>query len=253
MSYSVFARHYDTLTDNVDYAARAKYFDSLIHRYNLGEGRLLLDLACGTGSLTLALADLGYECIGVDGSQEMLSMAYTKTGILEKPPLFLCQDMEELDLYGTVDVAVCALDSLNHITAEADLREVFHRVGLFTNPGGLFLFDVNTFYKHQNILGDSVFVLEKPSVYCVWQNAFSSQDGVVEVTLDFFEKLESGRYNRSRECFCERAYPISVWEKLLEQAGFELLAIFHEDSFEPPQESSERLVFAARKKEQERN
>ena len=142
------ARYYDALTADVDYRARGAYLKRLAERHG-GRFRLVLDLACGTGSLAVELARLGAEVIAVDGSGEMLAQAMNKSAGLTPPVLYLCQGMEELDLYGTVDTTLCTLDSLNHLPDREALRRVFHRVWLFTEPGGLFLFDMNTPYKHR--------------------------------------------------------------------------------------------------------
>ena len=149
---SAFDRYYDALTADVDYRAHGAYLKRLAERHG-GRFRLVLDLACGTGSLAVELARLGAEVIAVDGSGEMLAQAMNKSAGLTPPVLYLCQGMEELDLYGTVDTTLCTLDSLNHLPDREALRRVFHRVWLFTEPGGLFLFDMNTPYKHREVLG----------------------------------------------------------------------------------------------------
>ena len=244
--YRDFAGFYDRLTEDVDYTARAAYFHRLIQRY-APPGKLLLDLACGTGSLSLALSKLGYDVIGVDGSYEMLSVAMGKKG--EEPVLFLCQDMDKLDLYGTVDVTVSALDSLNHITQPEQLQAVFDRVSLFTNPGGLFLFDMNTPFKHQEILADNAFVYDLDQLYCVWQNDLDEDGKNVTIHLDFFVPEEDGRYSRWEEEIQERAYTQEEVRGCVERAGLELLEVFHEDSQESPRPDSQRLVYLARKPE----
>ena len=242
--YRDFAGFYDRLTEDVDYAARASYFHKLAERYS-PPGKLLLDLACGTGSLSLALSRLGYDVIGVDGSYEMLSVAMEKKG--EEPVLFLCQDMDRLDLYGTVDLTVSALDSLNHVTDPEQLQRVFDRVSLFTNPGGLFLFDMNTPFKHREILADNAFVYDLDQLYCVWQNELDESGRDVTIHLDFFVPEEDGRYSRWEEEITERAYTREEVRNFVERAGLELLEIYHEDSLEPPRPDSQRLVYLARK------
>ena len=242
--YRDFAGFYDLLTEDVDYTARAAYFHQLAQRYT-PPGRLLLDLACGTGSLSLALSRLGYDVIGVDGSYEMLSVAMEKRG--EEPILFLCQDMENLDLYGTVDLTISALDSLNHVTQPEHLQTVFNRVSLFTNPGGLFLFDMNTPYKHREILADNAFVYDLDQLYCVWQNDLDEDGRKVTIHLDFFVPEEDGKYSRWEEEIQERAYTQKEIQCFVERAGLELLEVFHEDSMEPPRPDSQRLVYLARK------
>ena len=169
MAYEVFAQVYDALTRNVDYPARAAYLDKLIRRYGNGGG-IVLDLACGTGSLTVELDRLGYDMIGVDKSEAMLMQAQEKNLRLGKSILYLCQGMEELDLYGTVDAVVCVLDSVNHVTDRALLQRAFDRVALFLHPEGVFVFDVNTAYKGREVLGDNAFVYDCDEVFCAWRS-----------------------------------------------------------------------------------
>ena len=180
-----FARYYDALTADVDYRGHGAYLKSLAEQYG-GRFRLVLDLACGTGSLAVELARLGAEVIGVDGSQEMLAQAMNKSFGLAPPILYLCQDMEELDLYGTVDTTLCTLDSLNHLPGKEALRRTLHRVWLFTEPGGLFLFDMNTPEKHIRRLNGSTYLRETEEVCCIWQNTLDPQDNSVGIELDFF-------------------------------------------------------------------
>lgn len=241
-AYSVFSRYYDILTRNVEYAVRAQYFHTLIQQ-NMQGAALLLDLACGTGSLSTEFAALGYDVIGADGSQDMLSVALQKnSGIL-----YLCQNMDKLDLYGTVDATVCALDSLNHLRDEAALAKTFARVALFTNPGGLFLFDVNTPYKHREVLGNNAFVYDCDDVYCVWQNAYTAQHDRVDITLDFFQQTKKNQYVRQREQFSERIFSDELIRRLFVQSGFSLLHTYGDDSFDEPQKDTQRLVYIAKK------
>ena len=245
--YESFASFYDVLTRNIDYQKRALYFDGLVKKYGENRGGILLDLACGTGSMSVEFTNLGYDVIGVDASDEMLSAAYDKKA--EKninSILYLCQPMEELDLYGTIDVAVCALDSLNHILETDALEMVFQRVSLFLNPGGLFLFDVNTIYKHEQVLANNSFVYDCPEVTCVWQNSLESKH-IVRIDLSFFRKEESNLYRRFDEQFRERAYAHEDLCRIIETAGLSLLAVYEEDSFDPPKEKSERLIYVTKK------
>ncbi len=245
---SAFAAWYDLLTGEIDYPARANYFDTMIRqRYPVKADTILLDLACGTGKLSVEFSRLGYDVIGVDASEDMLCEAMAKGYGGEKPVLYLCQGMDSLDLYGTVDVTVCALDSLNHMTDPAKVRAALGKVGLFTSPGGLFIFDVNTEYKHREILGNQTFVYDLDDVYCVWQNSTDSSL-LTEISLDFFVR-EGSRYRREEEQFAERAYSFAVLTGWLEEAGFELLDIYAGDTFSPVADTTQRAVFVARKKE----
>lgn len=246
MSYDDFSRFYDLLTDNVEYEKRADYFCRLLSMCGITDG-ILLDLGCGTGSMSLAMADRGFDVIGIDSSVGMLNAAQQKMSESGKQLLLLNQSMEELDLYGTVDCAVCVLDGINHLDSEESVREAFSKVSLFMNKGGAFAFDVNTLYKHKNVLADNVFVYEPEDVYCVWQNNFNESDGSVDITLDFFEE-EDGVYYRSGESFTERAYELSEIKLWLEQAGFEVIGIYDDMTLEAVRADSERAVFLAKKK-----
>jgi SAM-dependent methyltransferase len=240
MSYDAFARYYDALTANIDYPALAGYYDSIISRFGRDKG-ILLDLACGTGSLSVLLSGLGYDVIGTDASPEMLDIAFSKP---HDGVQYLCQDMTELDMFGTIDAAVCALDSINHLASEDELRGVFGKVALFMNAGGVFVFDVNTPYKHENVLADNTYVYETDDVFCVWENEYEG-DGVTGITLDFFER-DGDVYRRSSDEFAETAWPRERIEELLKEAGFELCACYEYPTENAPTETSEKLTFAAR-------
>lgn len=243
-AYTTFAFYYDGLTGNVDYPARADYFCRLLDRMEHPAG-LTLDLACGTGSLTLELAKRGIDVYGIDGSTAMLSVAKDKAAEENLDLLFLCQQMQKLDLYGTVDTVICALDSVNHLTSESDLLQMFQRVSLFLDPDGIFIFDMNTIYKHRNVLADNVFVYDTEEVFCVWQNHCDSKTNRVSIDLDFFGR-EGKLYHRSSEHFFERAYPISRIKELLEKAGLDCIAVYDDLSFENPRDDSERVVVVSR-------
>lgn len=247
MSYGVFSEFYDALTANVSYDTVAQVLSSLLTRYGKGRG-LLLDLACGTGSVSVRLAEKGYEVIGVDLSPEMLSEAQNKAYSAGQNILFLCQDMTALDLYGTVDAAVCTLDGLCHLPDEESLSAALRKVSLFMNPGGVFLFDVNSVYKHRAVLGNNTFVYDTDEVYCVWQNTLLSDGVTVQMDLDFFEPVsDAGDYVRQSERFTERAYPRETLEAMLKKAGFTVLDVFDGYSEKPAHNTSERLLFAVRK------
>ena len=186
-NYGYFASFYDELTNNVRYEKTARYILSLAEHYNHDMG-LTLDLACGTGSLTVLLKKMGIDIYGIDASAEMLSIAQEKALSQEiHGMLFLCQKMQNLDLFGTIDTCICTLDSINHITNSKELQKAFDKVSFFMNPKALFIFDVNTLYKHQSVLGDNTFVYDTENVYCVWQNTLLKDRRTVDISLDFFE------------------------------------------------------------------
>ena len=249
-SYGVFAQYYDALTQNVRYAERAGRLHALIEKWQRPDmaEHILLDLACGTGSFSEAFARLGWDVIGADSSAEMLGKALDKKYESGLSVQYLQQDMRRLDLYGTVAVTVCALDSLNHLQSAEDVRAVFSRVNLFSEPGALFLFDVNTAYKHRSILCDNAFVYELPDVFCVWQNALCGKAPGYPVTvrLDFFERLGEGKYRRSTEEFTERIWPQELLAAIMQETGFTLLELLDGDSFDAPTAETQRLLYITR-------
>lgn len=245
MAYGVFAEFYDRLTGNVRYKERADYLLELCKRFNHDTG-ITLDLACGTGTLTLELKRREVDVYGIDGSPEMLSEASMKAFEEELNVLFLCQKMQSIDLYGTIDTCFCTLDSINHMVKKEDVEKTFGRVSLFMNQGGLFVFDVNTVYKHKEVLKDNVFVFDTDEVYCVWQNT-PVDEYVEEISLDFFIPDENGIYIKESERFRERAYETQELKKMLKDAGFEVLSVFGDMTFESPADTEQRLYFVARK------
>ncbi|HAG13584.1 MAG TPA: class I SAM-dependent methyltransferase [Ruminococcus sp.] len=249
-SYGVFAQYYDALTENVQYAERAKQLHRLLVKYERPDmpEQILIDLACGTGSLSEALSRLGWDVIGIDSSEEMLSEALDKKYDSGLPIQYLRQDIRKLDMYGTISAAVCTLDSLNHLASVDDLKAVFSRVNLFSYEGALFLFDVNTAYKHRFVLADQCFVYELPDALCIWQNHLqdTAPDYPVTIQLDFFEHLDGRKYLRDSEEFTERIYPPETIERLLAETGFTLLEVLDGDTFAAPTETTQRLLYVAR-------
>lgn len=244
MSYDCFSNVYDSLMADCDYKARADYLLGLFSAYS-HKPKLLLDLCCGTGSLSVELAKSGAEVIAVDMSEGMLDKAVGKARESGIDMLCLCQDASELDLYGTVDGAVCTLDSINHIVDDGDLQRVFNRVSLFLEPDCLFIFDVNTEYKHENILGDNTFVIEDDDIYCVWQNFYDPP--FTDISLDFFVK-NGDMYNRMSEQFSERSYSDAELMKMAKNAGFEPVAVFDDMTCNPPRHDSERVIYVLKKR-----
>lgn len=246
--YHSFSYFYDKLTSNISYKKRAEYFDMLIKNHN-GKKNLLLDLACGTGSLSEEFSRMGYDVIGVDASEEMLNEALDKKFDSGLNIQYLCQDMTKLDMFGTIDVTICALDSLNHLNNSEDIQKTFERVSLFCEPNGLFIFDVNMPYKHQYVLGNNTFIYDMDDVFCVWQNSFDSKndDYRVDISLDIFGKNENGLYERYYDELSEIAFERNKIENMLVKAGLSVEAVYDFDSTNPPDEHSEKLVFVARK------
>lgn len=240
--YHAFASCYDAFMDNVDYAEYADLIMSVCKRYD-HKPTLALDAACGTGSLTVELARKGLDMIGVDCSEEMLSIAKNKPE--SEQILYLCQDLTELDLYGTINLALCALDSLNHITDKTKLKKALSRISLFCQQGSLFIFDVNTVYKHKNILGNNTFVMENDKFFLSWQNTLIGNN-TVEISLDCFQEKD-GVYRRFSDDFCERAYSSEEWDKMLKSVGFSVLEKLDFDTKKKPRPNSEKIIYIARK------
>ena len=200
MSYTSFASVYDDLTLNVDYKKRAEYVAGILRDFDINDG-LLLDLACGTGSLSVEFSKMGYEVIATDASADMLMEAQNKAYEEEQSIMFLCQKMQETDLYGTVRAIVCSLDSINHLSGVEELRQTFSVLKNFIDDGGIMVFDVNTLYKHQKVLANNTFIYDEKNVYCVWQNRLLNDNRTVNINLDFFVK-DGDVYKRYRDLSC---------------------------------------------------
>ena len=245
-SYGPLAGCYDELTYDVDYPRWADDIEKHFARRHI-PGRTVLDLACGTGSLTRELALRGYEMIGVDQSPEMLAQAAEKNrGVSPIEPIFLCQSMEKLDLYGTIDACVCCLDSVNYVTDPKKLERAFGRVRLFLMPGGLFLFDVNTPEKLEGLNGQ-VFLDETEDAYCVWRAEWSKRSRTCTYFMDLFRLEENGLWRREEELHRERAYPVDQLTAMLERAGFSDTPPYAAFQFRPPAPGAQRIFFTARK------
>ncbi|MBQ9506946.1 MAG: methyltransferase domain-containing protein [Clostridia bacterium] len=239
-----FAKIYDKFTDASDVRARADFITEALRRYGVAEG-ILLDLACGTGRLSEAFILAGYDVISVDYSSEMLQAARERLLKYGAKALMLQQDMRELDLFGTVRAAVCSMDGVNHLLTPEDVRRVFGKVSLFTEPGGVFIFDVNTVYKHRQVLADNTFVYEDDTDFLVWQNEYCAEDDTAQMLLDTFSVRQDGAYVRYSDEITERAYELDDIEEMLKGAGFSEVYRFADRSFEAPQKDEERVYFAA--------
>lgn len=247
--YSVLARVYDKLNGSVDYSAWADYIEECFEKYLPSKPELVLDLGCGTGSVTIELARRGYDMTGLDISPDMLSRAYTRAfeegqfGIL-----FLEGDMRDFELYGTVGAVVCCLDGINHLLAEEDVEKCFATVHNYLDPDGLFVFDVNTPHKFKNIYGDNDYALEEDGAVCVWRNRLSDDGEQCDFHLTVFERERDGRYRRHDGVQSERCYTEKTLRDMLEKAGFDVLGIFAELSFDAPVGETERWHVIARAK-----
>lgn len=243
--YALLSEYYDRFTDDVPYERWADFFERIFQQKQV-KPNIILDLACGTGSLTRILAQRGYDMIGADQSEDMLMMAQENCmGISENSVLLLRQPMQELDLYGSIDACICCLDSVNYVEDPEMLREAMKRVFMFLEPGGLFIFDINTRSKLERIDGQS-FVREDEDVFCVWQCMIGEGD-LCHYDFDIFELNEEGAWNRYQEHHVERIYEPETLLDMLKQAGFTEIEQRGELSDEAPTEKEERIFFIARK------
>ena len=256
--YGALARFYDQLNAEIDYSAWADFMEECFSRFLPQKPELILDLACGTGSMTVQLAKRGYDMIGVDGSAEMLSEAFSRTAEIGGV-LFLQQDMRNFELYGTVGAVTCCLDSLNYLLGDGELSKCFSLVHNYLDPDGLFLFDMNTPYKFENIYGSNHYILEgelppfeegdaPTAIYCGWQNQFNPKTKICDFDLTLFDEGEDGSYYRSDEHQQERCYSLEEIKSALENNHLELLGVFADWQFSAPAADTERWYFVARAK-----
>ena len=243
-AYHNLAASYDRLTNDVDYEATVDFYYEILKREGLNP-RTAVDLACGTGSVTAILARKGLQVIGVDMSEEMLTEASQKAFELDPAPWFICQSLQELRLPKAVDLAVCALDSLDYITDPADCKEAIHRAWKALNPGGIFIFDVNTPEKLR-AMDDQVFLDEDDDVYCVWRGEFDEETNICSYGMDLFQR-KGNLWERSFEEHCEYAYSAEQLVGYLKEAGFTHIKVYGDRKMEAPTEGEQRIYIKARK------
>ena len=252
--YEAIARVYDRLNAEIDYGEWADFIEKCFDKHLTARPEIVLDLACGTGRMTRELAARGYDMIGVDGSEDMLACAMSeeREGIL-----YLLQDMREFELYGTVGAVVCCLDSINYLLEDKDMEAAFACVHNYLDPGGLFIFDVNSPYKFENIYSDCSYILEDElededgearAVYCGWQNDYDRESGICDFYLTLFEEAEDGTYIRSDEHQQERCYTIDKIKQMLGATGMELIGVYSDFDLNVPADTSERWYIVARAK-----
>ncbi len=243
-AYEALAGVYDRLTEDVGYERRADYLEKLFKKSRIPV-RTVLDLACGTGSITALLMERGYEMIAADASPDMLAAAREKTeGKPGIAPVYLCQSMPELDLYGTVDAAVCCLDSLNYLTSPKEVQRTFQRLRLFIAPGGLLAFDVLTPSGLRELDGQ-VFLDEREDVYCVWRADFEKRSRICTYWMDIFTRREDGAWDRGVEEHRERAYEVEELRAWLMEAGFTHVRTYGDCRMSAPREGARRICFTA--------
>lgn len=243
-AYKSFARVYDMFMDNVPYEEWCEYLAGLLDEYGVKEG-ILLDLGCGTGSLTELLAQKGYDMIGVDNSEDMLEIAVEKREKSGLDILYLMQDMREFELYGTVQAAVSICDSINYITEYEELVQVFSLVNNYLDPDGIFIFDCNTEYKYEELLADNVIAENREDGSFIWENYYYEDERMNEYDLTLFIK-EGEQYSKYEETHYQRCYNLEEIKSALECAGMKLEAVYDAFTREAPKPDSERIYIIAR-------
>lgn len=241
-SYKDFAFVYDTLTKDVDYQKRCDYIEALFEKFAEKKPSLIADLACGTGSVCTELDKRGYDMIGIDLSADMLDVAQRKNE--SGKILYLNQDICSFELYGTTDAFLCLLDSVNHLTEEGDLEDLFALVHNYLNPHGLFIFDVNTRYKFEKVLGSNTFVCEDSDIFYVWENSY--EDGFCDMFINFFVK-DGDSYKRLQQEHCERFYSSEALTETAKKHGLSVEAVYGELSFDAPDNNCERQFWVLKK------
>jgi SAM-dependent methyltransferase len=244
-SYRSFARVYDMFMDNIDYPAWCGYLKKILEKYGVNDG-LVLEMGCGTGSMTQLLAQAGYDMIGIDNSEDMLEMAMEKRVQSGLDILYLLQDMREFELYGTVRAVVSVCDSVNYILEEDELLQVFSLVNNYLDPGGIFIFDLNTPYKYKQVMGDDTIAENREEGSFIWENYFDEQTQINEYALTLFIKEKDELYRKYEEYHYQRAYDTSLVIELLEKAGLRPLAVYDAFTMEPAKPDSERICLIAR-------
>lgn len=253
-AYTGFAAVYDTFMDNVPYDEWGAYLHGLLKEYGIEDG-LVLDLGCGTGTMTEILASFGYDMTGVDNAQEMLQIAMEKRQKSGHDILYLCQDMRAFELYGTVRAVVSICDSVNYVTEPDELIEVFRLVNNYLDPGGLFIFDFNTAYKYREILGDQVIAEERKNCSFIWDNYYYEEEKINEYELTLFLRDEAlcrqtGQEicRKLKETHYQRGYTAEEMKTLLLRSGMEVVAAYDAFTQDPPRAESERIYMIARER-----
>ena len=241
-SYTSFAKVYDLFMDNVPYEEWCEYLTTLLKENGIEDG-LILDLGCGTGKLTRLMEQKGYDMIGVDNSFEMLDIAREQDS---ENILYLMQDMREFELYGTVRAVYSACDSVNYILEEEELLEVFKLVNNYLDPGGLFIFDINSSYKYHELLAENTFAETREEGSFIWENYFDEEEGINEYDLTLYIEEEDGRFARFQEMHYQKCYELNTIKKLIEAAGLEFVVAYDAYTKNPVADDSEKITIVAR-------
>ncbi len=243
-SYTGFANLYDLFMDNIPYQQWSEYLISLLKSYGINEG-LILDMGCGTGNITEPLAKAGYDMIGIDNSEDMLGIAMDKRYDSGLDILYLCQDMREFELYGTVAAAVSICDSMNYILEYDELVQVFKLVNNYLDPNGLFIFDLNTIHKYENI-GDTTIAENREEGTFIWENTYFSDKHLNQYELTIFTKDEDNRYTKYEETHLQRGYTLDQIKSALTEAGMTYVTSYSAFTTNDVSENDERIYVIAR-------
>lgn len=263
-AYTGFAQVYDKFMDNIPYKEWSKYLVSLLQEYDVDNG-LVLELGCGTGNITEELAAHGFDMIGIDNSEDMLTIAMEKKAdYLEEEDkrasiLYLMQDMREFELYGTVRAVVSICDSMNYIMSEEDLLKVFKLVNNYLDTRGVFIFDLNTVYKYETMLANNTIAENREDCSFIWDNYYYKEEGVNEYSLSIYvrdkeleeECEEEGIFKRFDETHYQKAYQLDTIKRLLNEAGMEFVAAYDAFTKDMVKPDSERIYIVAREQQQE--
>lgn len=264
-AYTDFASVYDTFMDETPYREWAEYLSFLIGKYGVSkpqektatekealsdklnaERNLVVDLGCGTGTLTGIMAEMGYDMVGIDNAEEMLSIAMEKRDRAGWEILYLLQDMRELELYCTAGTIISVCDSLNYLLAEEDLLQTFRLVNNYLYPGGIFIFDFNTVYKYEEVIGDTTIAENRDACSFIWENYYHEDEQINEYDLTIFTQEENGLYRRFEETHYQRGYTLSMMSALIKRAGMEFVTAVDADTHEEVTAISERIYVVAR-------
>lgn len=267
-AYTDFASVYDTFMDETPYQEWADFIEELIHEYGVSvpyknkkvqvesgadsqellntEKNLVVDIGCGTGTLTEMLAAKGYDMIGIDLSQEMLQIAIDKKETNQSDVLYLCQDMRELDLYSTAGTIISVCDSVNYLLEKEELVETFRLVNNYLYPGGVFIFDFNTQYKYEEVIGDTTIAENREDCSFIWENYYHEEEQINEYDLTVFVKEQNGLYRKFEENHYQRGYTLAEMIRMIERAGLCLMKAIDADTHEEPTLESERIYIVAR-------
>ena len=247
-SYTTFASVYDDFMDNVPYDEWSVRIHSILQEHNIKEG-LILDLGCGTGTMTEKLASYGYDMIGVDNSVEMLQVAGKRKDKSKRNILYLHQDMSEFELYGTVKAVVCVCDSINYVLEKPELLKVFSLVNNYLDPGGVFIFDFNTEHKYKNIIGNGTIAENRIDKSFIWENYYHKYKRINEMELTLFIRKDDDLFHRSQEMHYQKAYTLEDMKYAIDKSGLKFVGAFDGYIDADALKNNERILVVAKKVE----